>query len=269
MTTALSDIKCFLLDLDGTFYVGERLIEGSVHFLEVLQEQGKDFLFLTNNSSKHRRLYAEKLNKFGVSVAAARIFTSGEATALYLKDIRPEAHIYVVGTPALEEEFQSHGFLLTEDNPDFAVLGFDTTLTYAKLRKLCDLVRAGVPYIATHPDLNCPTETGFMPDIGAMIAFVKASTGREPDQIIGKPSRLIIDVLSQKIHSPITTLAMVGDRLYTDIALGSSANITTILVLSGESRREDLKNSPFQPDYIFSNLGALAKRLSQDAHKSL
>ena len=269
MATQLPDIKCFLLDLDGTFYIGNRLIEGSVHLLEVLQAQGKDFLFLTNNSSKHRRMYAEKLNKLGVSIPETRIFTSGEATALYLKNIQAGAHIFVVGTPALEEEFQSHGFTFDENSPEFAILGFDTTLTYAKLWKLCDLVRAGVPYIATHPDFNCPTETGFMPDIGAMIAFVKASTGIEPQQIIGKPRRLMIDVLSQKLQLPANALAMVGDRLYTDIALGSSAGILTILVLSGETRPEDLKNSPFQPSLIFNNLGALADWLDNDRRTSL
>jgi 4-nitrophenyl phosphatase len=264
MTTSLTDIKCFLLDLDGTFFLGNRLIEGSAHFLDVLQAQGKEYLFLTNNSSQHRRMYAEKLNRLGVSIPETRIFTSGEATAISIRNTRPAARLYVVGTPALEDEFRMHGFSLTEDAPEIAVLGFDTTLTYAKLWKLCDLVRAGLPYIATHPDNNCPTETGFMPDIGAMIAFVKASTGREPDQIIGKPNRLIIKAVSQKLRLPVDALAMVGDRLYTDIALGASSGITTVLVFSGETNPENLKNSPFQPTYSFKNLGYLADWLTSN-----
>ncbi|MDR3573598.1 MAG: HAD-IIA family hydrolase [Anaerolineaceae bacterium] len=266
MATSLSDIKCFLLDLDGTFILGNRLIEGSVRFLDVLQAQGKEFLFLTNNSSKHRRMYAEKLNRLGVSIPETLIFTSGEATSIYLKNIRPAARLYVVGTPALEDEFRSSGFILTEDTPDIAVLGFDTTLTYAKLWRLCDVVRSGLPYVATHPDFNCPTETGFMPDIGAMIAFVKASTGREPDQVIGKPNRFIVDAASHKLNLPIDALAMVGDRLYTDIALGASSSITTVLVLSGETSPDDLKCSAFQPTYTFENLGYLANRLTEAAN---
>ena len=269
MTNSLSGIKLFLLDLDGTFLLGDRLIDGSVHFLDVLQSQGKEYLFLTNNSSKHRRLYAEELNQLGVSIPETRIFTSGEATAIFIKNTKPDARLYVVGTPALEDEFRSYGFTLTEVAPDIVVLGFDTTLTYAKLWKLCDLVRSGLPYISTHPDFNCPTETGFMPDIGATIAFVKASTGRDPDQVIGKPNRSIVDAISQKLHLPLDALAMVGDRLYTDIALGASSGITTILVFSGETRPEDLQNSLFQPTYTFKNLGHLADWLTDSANDSL
>ena len=109
--------------------------------------------------------------------------------------------------------FVSVGLPLTEDTPDFIILGFDTTLTYAKLWKLCDLVRAGVPYIATHPDYNCPTETGFMPDIGATIAFVRASAGREPDLVVGKPNRLLAEKAAERMGLPLSALCMIGDRL--------------------------------------------------------
>jgi 4-nitrophenyl phosphatase len=168
----------------------------------------------------------------------------------------------VVGTPALEREFSEHGFILTADQPDFAVLGFDTTLTYEKLWRLCDLAAAGVPYIATHPDINCPTETGFMPDIGAMMAFVATSTGRQPDVIIGKPYAPIVDALTEKLHLPIEAMCMVGDRLYTDIALGKTG-LTTVLVLSGETSREDLIGSPFQPDYTLRDLAELVEVLQK------
>jgi HAD superfamily hydrolase (TIGR01450 family) len=167
----------------------------------------------------------------------------------------------VVGTPALENEFRQCGFTLTGETPGFVVLGFDTTLTYAKLWKLCDLVRAGVPYIATHPDYNCPTETGFMPDIGATIAFVKASTGREPDLVVGKPNRLFVEKAAERMGIPVSAMGMIGDRLYTDIALGASANIPTILVLSGETKAGEVEGSPFQPAYIFQDLGAVAEHL--------
>ena len=149
---------------------------------------------------------------------------------------------------------------LTADHPDFAVLGFDTTLTYAKLWKLCDLLAAGVPYIATHPDINCPTETGSMPDIGSMIEMIAASTGRRPDTIIGKPHPPIVAALAEKLGLPVRDLCMVGDRLYTDIALGKTG-CATVLVLSGETRREDLDGSPFQPDFVLANLAELRDRL--------
>ena len=254
----LAQVRGFLLDMDGTFYLGNRLLDGALRFIEVLLEQGKDFLFLTNNSSKDRRQYAEKIRRLGLQIPEEKVLTSGEATALYLKDHHPGARLYVVGTPALEAEFRAHEFELDEIQPDVVVLGFDTTLTYAKLWRLCDLARAGIPYIATHPDLNCPTETGFMPDIGAMIAFVKASTGRKPDLVVGKPNRWIVEAAAAKLGLLVDELAMVGDRLYTDIALGRTTGITTVLVLSGETKPEDLASAPFQPDYVFENLGAVA-----------
>ena len=177
MTDRLSATSCFLLDMDGTFYLGNRLLEGSLHFIEVLRKQGRDFLFLTNNSSRNRTQYAEKMTRLGLDIPEEKILTSGEAAVLYLQAKYPGAHVYVVGTPSLEQEFCNQGFILDERNPSVCVLGFDITLTYAKLAKLCELIRAGLPYIATHPDINCPTETGLIPDIGAMIAFVKAATG--------------------------------------------------------------------------------------------
>jgi len=255
--------KCFLLDMDGTFNLGEELIDGSLYFIETLNELGRDYLFLTNNSSKHRRLYAEKITGLGLPIPEEKVFTSGEATALYLQREYPSASVYVVGTPALEEEIREHGFQLEDKNPGLVVLGFDTTLTYQKLWNLCDFVRAGLPYIATHPDFNCPTETGYMPDIGAMIAFVHASTGREPDLVVGKPNRMIVDAVAQKYGLAIEEMAMVGDRLYTDIALGQSSGITTCLVWSGETQPKDLADSPFQPTYTFTNLAAIADWLRE------
>jgi 4-nitrophenyl phosphatase len=258
----LTDIRLFLLDLDGTFYLGDRLLPGALEFINLLQARGIDYLFLTNNSSKHRGQYAEKLRRLGLDIGQDKIFTSGEATAIYLHKEKPGAKIYLVGTPALEEEFKRHNFRLVEDEPDYAVLGFDTTLTYAKLWRLCDLVRAGLPYIATHPDFNCPIEGGFMPDIGAMIAFVEASTGRCPDVVVGKPNQPIVEALVEKTGLPITQICMVGDRLYTDIALGATG-ITTVLVLSGEARRQDLPNAPHQPDFVMPDLGELMVALSE------
>jgi HAD superfamily hydrolase (TIGR01457 family) len=258
---ALKQVRCFLLDMDGTFYLGEQLLEGALEFIDVLRQQGCEYLFLTNNSSKDGQQYVEKITRLGLPVSRDKILTSGEATAMHLRAEKPGARVYVVGTSALEDEFRGRGFLLTDESPDFVVLGFDTTLTYAKLWKLCDLVRAGVPYLATHPDYNCPTETGFMPDIGATIAFVNASTGREPDLVVGKPNRLLVEKAAERTGISLTAMCMIGDRLYTDIALGATAGIPTILVLSGETHADEVASSPHQPSYIFQNLGAVAEHL--------
>ncbi len=254
----LNSVRGFLLDMDGTFYLGDRLLEGALRFIDLLYKQKKQYLFLTNNSSRHRSQYAAKISRLGLPVAEDTVLTSGEATALYLREKHPGARLFLVGTPSLEEEFQQYGFQLVQQDPQFIVLGFDTTLAYQKLWDLCDFVRLGLPYIATHPDFNCPTETGFMPDVGAMIAFVNAATGRVPDLVVGKPNRLIVDAAAIKLGLQVADLAMIGDRLYTDIALGQTSGITTILVLSGETKLVDLHGSPYQPDYMFENLAGVA-----------
>jgi HAD superfamily hydrolase (TIGR01457 family) len=260
----LSTVRGFLLDMDGTFYLGDRLLEGALRFIDLLREQKKEFLFLTNNSSKDRHQYAEKISRLGLPLADESVLTSGEATALYLREKHPGADLFLVGTPSLEDEFCQYGFRLVQQDPQFLVLGFDTTLTYQKLWALCDFVRAGVPFIATHPDFNCPTETGYMPDVGAMLAFVKAATGRQPDLVVGKPNRLIVDAAALKMNLQVNQLAMIGDRLYTDIALGQASGITTVLVLSGETKIDDLEASPFQPDYTFQNLAGVADWLERN-----
>lgn len=168
-----------------------------------------------------------------------------------------------MGTPALEEEFRAAGFILTEKDPEIVVLGFDLTLTYEKLERACFFIRQGLPFIATHPDLNCPTPEGPIPDCGSMIALITASTGVKP-KIIGKPFPEMIEALRERygLEDP-STVAMVGDRLYTDIAMGNAAGITSILVLSGETKLEDVDatNAETRPDVIVENLGEIVKSL--------
>jgi 4-nitrophenyl phosphatase/NagD protein len=257
----LKRVKAFVLDMDGTVFLGDRLLPGASEFVGYLQSMEIPYLFLTNNSSKHRGLYAEKLSSLGLEVNERLIFTSGEATAVFIKQQFPHIqYIDLIGTPALEEEFKSHGFMLTTTNPQAFVLGFDTTLTYEKLWHLCDGVRAGLPYFATHPDINCPLEEGVMPDIGAMIAFVEASTGRRPDYVIGKPNPPIVSALTKRLGLPTEDICIVGDRLYTDIALGKEG-LRTVLVLSGETKRSDLINSEYQPDLVVEHLGILLNHI--------
>ena len=152
------------------------------------------------------------------------------------------------------------GILLEEEHPDVVVTAFDTSLDYKKMCRVCDHVRAGLPYIATHPDYNCPTETGFIPDAGAIHAFIHASAFRYPDRIIGKPNGEIIEYLATRVHTPREQIAMVGDRLYTDIAAGKNNGLKSILVLSGEAAMEDVKQSEVIPDLIFTSVKELAEK---------
>lgn len=252
----LRQAACLLFDMDGTIFLGDRLLPGAREMVDYLHERGIPHFFLTNNSSRSKLAYVDKLARLGLSVPAENIFTSGEATALYLKKQSPGARLYVVGTPSLEEEFARFGFVLDKEDPDYAVLGFDTTLTYEKLVRLCNFVRAGKPYIATHPDINCPVEGGFIPDIGAMMALVETSTGRQPDVIVGKPYAPVVEAVSEKTGFAPEQIVMVGDRLYTDIALGK-AGLRTVLVLSGETKQQDLAESLIQPDIVVEHVGEL------------
>ncbi len=256
-------VEYFLLDMDGTIYLGDRLIDGADDFLLALKSMGKKFIFLTNNSSKNRFSYRDKLKGMAIDVDPEQIFTSGEATAIYLSQKKPGAKVFLLGTPLLADEFRWAGFeLLDRGQPDYVVLGFDTTLTYKKLWKACDYIRDGIPFIATHPDLNCPVSEGkYMPDAGAMIKLIEASTGIKP-VVIGKPNRHMFDSLSTRHPVEPGRAAVVGDRLYTDIQLGHNTGLLTILVLSGETSAEQYRNSPLKASYVYPSIKELARDLA-------
>ena len=248
------DIRCFLLDMDGTFYLGDRIIEGSLEFIDRVLATGRDYLFMTNNSSHNAEFYVQRLRRMGLETDRRHVLTSGEATCEQLKALYPGKRAYVMGNEFLLSEFREAGIPVDFERPEMVVIGFDTTLTYQKLWDVCDLVRGGAPYIATHPDFNCPTETGFMPDIGAMIAFIEASTGRRPDLIVGKPNTGIVDAVKRRTGLGVHQLAMVGDRLYTDIETGLQSGMLSILVMSGETTEDMLARSATVPDLTFGCL---------------
>ena len=250
----LSDVKCFLLDMDGTFYLGGQLIEGSLDFIQKVLDTGRDFMFLTNNSSHNAQFYVKKLAGMGLDIDRRRVMTSGEATCEKLHELYPGKRAFVLGNEFLRAEFAEAGIAVDDEHPEIVVIGFDTSLTYAKMQAVCDFVRAGLPYVATHPDFNCPTETGFMPDIGAIMAFIEASTGRRPDLIVGKPHGGIVEAALQRTGLPAGALAMVGDRLYTDIETGLRSGMLSILVMSGETTEAMLAESPTKPDLKFGRL---------------
>lgn len=255
----LAGIRCFALDMDGTIYLGEQWIEGAREFLDRIEESGRNYVFLTNNSSRNASVYVEKLHRMGLDVEEEKIITSGQATIYYLQRHFPGKKVFLLGNPLLQEEFRQAGIHLEEEHPDVVVTAFDTSLDYRKMCMVCDHVRAGLPYIATHPDYNCPTETGFIPDAGAIHAFIHASAFRYPDRIIGKPNGDIIEYLTMRVNKKRQgidrkQIAMVGDRLYTDIAAGRNNGLQSILVLSGEATMEDVEKSDVLPHLIFPSV---------------
>ena len=257
----LSHIRCFALDMDGTIYLGEQWIDGALDFLHRIEETGRSYVFVTNNSSKNAAVYVDKLHRMGLDVGEDKIVTSGQATIHYLQNHFPGKKVFLLGNPLLQEEFAQAGILLEEEHPDVVVTAFDTSLDYRKMCRVCDHVRAGLPYLATHPDYNCPTETGFIPDAGAIHAFIHASAYRYPDRIIGKPNGDIVDYLTGRVNVKREETAMVGDRLYTDIAAGRNNGLKSILVLSGEASREYVRRSEVLPDLIFDSVKEIGKIL--------
>ena len=250
----IENIKCFALDMDGTVYLGEKWIDGAVEFLKKIEESGRKYVFVTNNSSKNPAVYVEKLHRMGLDVGEEKIITSGQAAICYLQENFPDKKVFLLGNPMLCEQFEQAGIVLDDEKPEVVVTAFDTSLNYDKMCAVCDFVRAGLPYIATHPDYNCPTETGFIPDIGAIHEFIHASAFRYPDCIIGKPNSYIVDYLVGRVGTPREEIAMVGDRLYTDIAAGVNNGLKSILVLSGEASYSDVKEDGVVPYLIFDSV---------------
>ena len=254
-------IKCFILDMDGTSYLGNELFSFTKDFLKKVEETGREYYFFTNNSSKSQQDYIEKLERFGIRIKSQQMMTSTHVISRYLKQHYEGKSVYVVGTLSLIQEIQYFGINVTEEDPDIVVLGFDTTLTYEKLSKACHYIRNGCTYFGINPDWNCPMEGGtFIPDCGSMAKLIEASTGRFPE-FFGKPSKHTLDYIIQQTGYEPDEIAIVGDRLYTDIAVADQSDVMSILVLSGESTREDVKTSDVKPNVILEDLSEITKML--------
>ena len=260
MKALLDKVKLFVLDMDGAFYLGDRRIDGALDFIHKVKETGRDFIFFTNNSSKNGSMYIEKLAAMDCPITKDQIMTSGDVTAAYLKSKYPGKKVYLVGTPALEAVFREEGICLTEEKPEVVVIGFDMTLTYEKLERACTYIREGAVFLATHKDINCPTETGFIPDCGAICAAITLSTGVLP-RYLGKPCRETLDMVLQRTGYNKDEIAFVGDRIYTDVATGVNNGALGILVLSGETKRADIAASEVQPDGVFESLKEMLEYL--------
>ena len=250
----IKDVKLFLLDMDGTFYLGERILPGSLDFIKAVRDSGRDLLFLTNNSSHNADYYVKRLGRMGLDVGSEKVLTSTQATAIKVGELYPGKRAFVLGNAYMFAELEEGGVKIDQDDPEIVVIGYDTTLDYKKMTRVCDLVREGLPYVASHPDFNCPTETGFAPDIGAIIAFIEASAGRRPDLIVGKPYSGIVEAAVARTGLAPAEMAMVGDRLYTDVETGLKHGMLSVLVLSGETTKEMAAASPIKPHLTFGRL---------------
>lgn len=254
MTKDIKNVELFLFDLDGTVYIGDNEIEGSFEAVNELRKMGKRICFFTNNSSRMHTDYIARLNNLGLRVYSDEIYTSGQVTCEYILDHFRGSKVYLLGNERLRSEFLLYGIELTDTDPDIAVLGFDTTLTYDRLYQFCKFIKKGIPYIATHPDFNCPAEECPMPDVGAFIEAIRLTTDRVPEYIMGKPHSIAGDRISKRYNLPPSQIAMVGDRLYTDIAFGKNCGFVSILVLSGETTKEMADKSEIKPDVMLNKV---------------
>ncbi|MGN0985064.1 MAG: HAD-IIA family hydrolase [Candidatus Enterenecus sp.] len=260
-TELLRPIRLFVLDMDGTFYLGDRVIPGAPDFIQKVRDTGREFLFFTNNSSRTPEMYMERLAGMGCPITREQIMTSGDVTIQFLNTCRPGKTVYLMGTESLRRSFADAGVPLVEDaQPDIVAAAFDTELTYRKLERACTYLRNGAEFLATHPDINCPTADGFIPDCGAFCAAITRSTGREP-RYLGKPAPETVDMILSRTGFGRGEVAFVGDRLYTDVAVGVRNGAMGLLVLSGETRAEDVAASPVKPHAVFRDLGELAEYL--------
>lgn len=265
----LINTRLFLLDMDGTLYLGDDVFPGAVDFIHSISETGRKYIYLTNNSSRAGVDYITRLRRLGFPCEAENVFTSGMATGEYLNQNHPGAKVYLAGTKAFYRELQSYGIDLVNDenghtdvqDVDVVVQGFDTELVYEKLDLACHFLRRGATFIAANPDWVCPMPANeVLPDCGSICALLTAASGVKPNYI-GKPNRNMIDVISKMTGIPNENICAVGDRLYTDIAVAKNAGSVSVCVLSGESSEADIAASDVQPDYVLKDVAEIAKIL--------
>ena len=258
----LKEKRLFLLDMDGTIYLDNELFDGTTDFLEYVKSIGGKYMFLTNNSSKSVDKYIEKLASFGIASTEDDFLTSTNATVLYLQN-KSYKKIYALGTNSFVRQLKKGGLNITtvrEEGIDCLCMGFDTELTFQKLEDACILLRDGIDYIATNLDWVCPTWYGYVPDCGSVAEMIRRATGKRP-KFIGKPQPDMARLAIKESGFTAEQAVLIGDRLYTDIACGANAGISTIFVLSGEGTMEDVNTSEVQPDFIYENIHKLYEEL--------
>ena len=260
----LLNTKLFLLDMDGTLYLGDEVFDGAIDYIDTITKSGREYIYLTNNSSRAGSDYVNRLRKLGFPCEPENVFTSGMATAMYLNKNFPGATVYPVGTKAFMNELSSYGVKLGEDDVKVVCVGFDTELVYEKLDKAVHYLRHGAAFIAANPDWVCPMPAGeVLPDCGSICALLTAASGVKPEYI-GKPNRNMVDIISMKTGIPNEQICCVGDRLYTDIAVAQNAGAVSVCVLSGESTMEDINAAERKPDYVLNDVAEIADILKAD-----
>lgn len=249
----------YLLDLDGTVYRGDHLLPGADGAIAELRARGRRIAFVSNKPLHSRQDYATKLTKLGVPATESDVIHSSYILARYLVTSTPNAKVFAIGEPPLLEELRSAGIELCED-PDqieTVVVGFDRTLTYQKLNLAFQALRKGARFLATNGDMTCPTEDGEIPDAGVSIAALEAATGRQVEEVLGKPSIHTVRAALELLGLPAVRCAMVGDRLETDIAMANKHGLVSVLTLTGVTSRAALQASPVQPDFVIESLAEL------------
>ena len=267
LRTRLAGVRGVLTDMDGTLYVGQRAMPGAVELMAALE--GHPRLVLTNNSSKSREAYVERLGALGMPIVAEDVLTSGDASAEWLAAQTDLRRPFVLGTPALEDACRRHGLTPTPfahdagaAGPDCVLLGFDTTLTYARLADACLLVAQGLPYYATHADRTCIDPRGLLPDAGGIIAAVAVTTGVHPT-ILGKPEAGMCQAGLRRLGTAPAETIILGDQLDTDMLLGLQHGLISVLTLTGEVTRAHLAASMVSPDLVVESPAELLAILRQ------
>ena len=246
-------MKCFVLDMDGTVYLGEKAIPGAVEFISELNRRGIKYRFLTNNSSNRRDAYSARLKRLGFDVEPSSVLTSTVATIRYILKNHPGKSVYPIGVPGFVEEVKEAGITVDEDDPDIVLLAFDRTITYDKINRAYNLLKRGKTFIATHPDDLCPTEDGYDIDIGPFIRMFEQMSGTSAI-VIGKPNRSMLEMAASEMDCDIDDIVMVGDRLYTDIRMAVDAGVVSVAVLSGETTEKDIAESPIKPTFVCNSV---------------
>ena len=248
----------WLLDLDGTVYLGEQLIPGAAEAIAALRGAGRCVAFLSNKPLQTRDDYAAKLTRLGVPAAADEVINSSLVLARHLRALDPGAPVYVIGEPPMQAEMAAHGFEVRNDERvRWVVIAFDRTFTYAKLNTALQAVRGGARLIATNPDRTCPVEGGEIPDCAGMIAAVEAVTNTKVETIVGKPSPIMLEVALRALGCVAHESVIVGDRVETDIAMGKQLGLATILVLSGVTHSDDPRIAALAPDHVLRSVREL------------
>lgn len=265
----LRGIRHLALDMDGTIYQGGTLFTFTPAFLARMKELGIGTTFLTNNPSKSGADYLAHLARMGLTATRDELYTSAQATIDHLRHARPELRrLFVLGTPSMQAEFAGAGYQLVGDDPDEApdavVVGFDLTLTYARLCRAAWWIRQGKPYFATNPDRVCPTDQPtVLVDCGAICACLEQAAGRVPDRVFGKPDPTMLSGIMERHALRAREVAMVGDRIYTDILMAHRAGALGVLVLTGEATAADAEHSTERPDLIVPSIAELGELLAQ------